>query len=402
MERDKDHLPLILHLAADYKCAHNPSGTTAIPELIQGTADIAQHVVISIRRTSNPLKVRLSRGRDVDWEFTYFGLPFGIFIGLSIFIAGWTLRRRLNADIAAADVIHAHKLSCEALIARRWLKPHQVFVISVRGNSDVKIARFHPGARQLMREALMKATTVLWVSAWAKNRLAAMNVVCSGDARSILFPNAIDPIPTAIDSTRARIPSDRLNLCSIFWLDRYKLKGLPTLLGALRELQDQKIDFHLDLIGGGSERTIQQVKSLVAIHDLGDAVSLLGNLDRKDVHRRIGAYDAMVLPSRNETFGLVYLEALRAGVPVLYCAGTGIDGFLPNDCGCVAVQADSISSVKAGIMAIADHRDEWRQATANYWNTTGKTFFSRESAKSRYETNVTALTSQNKKALQRG
>ena len=36
------------------------------------------------------------------------------------------------------------------------------------------------------------------------------------------------------------------------------------------------------------------------------------------------------MPSKNETFGLVYIEALLQGLPVLYTSGEGIDGYFNN------------------------------------------------------------------------
>lgn len=39
------------------------------------------------------------------------------------------------------------------------------------------------------------------------------------------------------------------------------------------------------------------------------------------------------MPSKVETFGLVYIEALTQGLPILYSQGEGIDGSIPESCG---------------------------------------------------------------------
>lgn len=36
------------------------------------------------------------------------------------------------------------------------------------------------------------------------------------------------------------------------------------------------------------------------------------------------------MPSKTETFGVVYIEALSQGLPVIYTEGQGIDGFYPD------------------------------------------------------------------------
>ena len=40
--------------------------------------------------------------------------------------------------------------------------------------------------------------------------------------------------------------------------------------------------------------------------------------------------DIFVMPSRYETFGLVYVEALSQGLPVIYTRGQGFDGQIPD------------------------------------------------------------------------
>ena len=41
----------------------------------------------------------------------------------------------------------------------------------------------------------------------------------------------------------------------------------------------------------------------------------------------LNGYTALVLPTLRETFGMVYIEALFAGVPILYSQDRGVDGF---------------------------------------------------------------------------
>src|SRR5699024_2595672 len=43
--------------------------------------------------------------------------------------------------------------------------------------------------------------------------------------------------------------------------------------------------------------------------------------------------DIFVMPSSHETFGLVYVEAMLQGLPILYTANEGIDGFYPESIG---------------------------------------------------------------------
>lgn len=380
-------LPVVLHLAADYKCAHNPNGTTAIPELVDCTQHLARHIVVSLRRTANPFKVSIRRGKDVAWEYSYFGFPFGIFIGSCLALAARTLMRHAGEDLRQADILHAHKLSCEALIARRCLRDAQHLAVSIRGSSDVKVARFHPLARLLMRQALQRAGSVLWVSAWARKPLELMGLRCRADVRDTLFPNMVTPVPQG-SSNRRQEHEGPARLCSIFRLDHYKLKGLPALLTALAGARAAGHDLHLDIVGGGQPDSVRKIQALLARHNLGNCTRLLGARPRDEVRRLLEDYDGMVLPSRNETFGLAYLEALSAGVPVLYALGTGIDGYLPQKCGAIGVPAGSVEAIQSGLVTIALEHARMRAEAATYWASTGNQFFSRDLVRQRYAQHV--------------
>ena len=65
--------------------------------------------------------------------------------------------------------------------------------------------------------------------------------------------------------------------------------------------------------------------------------------------------DVLLVPSKMETFGMVYLEAMSQGVPVIYTRGQGFDGQFPEGevgysaaCGDVREQADRLIQIVDG------------------------------------------------------
>jgi glycosyltransferase involved in cell wall biosynthesis len=63
------------------------------------------------------------------------------------------------------------------------------------------------------------------------------------------------------------------------------------------------------------------------------------------------------MPSFKETFGVVYIEALSQGLPVIYSRGQGIDGFFaPHTVG-EAVDPDDIQGIGAAIEALMRRLD---------------------------------------------
>ena len=91
-----------------------------------------------------------------------------------------------------------------------------------------------------------------------------------------------------------------------------KLASYTLIADALRLLPDD-LDWHLDIAGDGSAR--QDVMHLMA--PFGARVSFLGQLDAEALAAHYAHASAFLWPGVNEAFGMVYLEAQGAGVPVI-------------------------------------------------------------------------------------
>jgi glycosyltransferase involved in cell wall biosynthesis len=97
------------------------------------------------------------------------------------------------------------------------------------------------------------------------------------------------------------------------------------LLEAFRRLRQAVPGATLDLVGQGPLE--EAVRAFIRTHDLGDSVLLWGQCPRQDVARLMRERcDVLVLCSHSETFGVVLIEALASGKPVVAtrCGG-------PND-----------------------------------------------------------------------
>jgi len=103
----------------------------------------------------------------------------------------------------------------------------------------------------------------------------------------------------------------------------YKNKGLMFLIDSLEYLKDKKINC---LIIGQDNPTIYKEKA----EKLGvlDKIQFLGL--RTDVNKLMSASDVFVLPTYNEPFGLVGVEALASGVPILMTKTQGPKDYLED------------------------------------------------------------------------
>lgn len=103
-------------------------------------------------------------------------------------------------------------------------------------------------------------------------------------------------------------------------------KGLLELIDALRQIHRQAPDMHLAIVGRvvfrHEEQYLQALHAAVAAAGLTDRVHFTGGLN--DVSPALQAADLLVLNSSDEPFGLVLVEAMSCGTPVLATRVGGI------------------------------------------------------------------------------
>jgi len=96
------------------------------------------------------------------------------------------------------------------------------------------------------------------------------------------------------------------------------LKGIDRLIQAIPYLQNIQ-GLKLVVIGGGekSQREIEQLQKLACNLNIQDSVTFLGLIKHEQLPYFYSAADVCVVPSYYESFGLVALESLACGTPVV-------------------------------------------------------------------------------------
>jgi len=93
-------------------------------------------------------------------------------------------------------------------------------------------------------------------------------------------------------------------------------KGCDVLVRAVGQCRERAVDVNLEIFGDGPERA--RLQRLAVDLGLADRVHFRGGVDRDRVLAELGTFRAVVVPSVwDEVVGLVALEALAAGVPVI-------------------------------------------------------------------------------------
>lgn len=127
-------------------------------------------------------------------------------------------------------------------------------------------------------------------------------------------------------------------------------KGQDLLLTALKKLRDRGIDAHVRL--GGEGKTKDQLKSQVESLGLCDHVEILGWVEATEF---LASLDVFCLPSRHEPFGVVVVEALAMGLPVIASDTYGPANILEDGSG-IIVPVDDAQALAVALEELAnDH-----------------------------------------------
>jgi len=103
------------------------------------------------------------------------------------------------------------------------------------------------------------------------------------------------------------------NFVNIAFLDKKKNQAM--LIHAFHKIFKHKIHVKLTIAGDGPE--YMNLKQLINILDMNNQIILYGRADRNEVKELLQNSDAFVLSSQYETFGVVLIEAMACGLPVI-------------------------------------------------------------------------------------
>lgn len=127
---------------------------------------------------------------------------------------------------------------------------------------------------------------------------------------------------------------------------RIQRKNLDTVLHALVKVPD----LHL-AVAGITEGS--PYLELAVFLGLAKRVHFLGH--RRDVPQLMKAVDFLVFPSRYEPFGLVVIEAMATGIPVITASSTGAADLVKPEAGIVISDADDVEALASSLQVLTSN-----------------------------------------------
>ncbi|MHB8962254.1 MAG: glycosyltransferase, partial [Saccharofermentanales bacterium] len=108
-------------------------------------------------------------------------------------------------------------------------------------------------------------------------------------------------------------------------------KRMDLLIGSFAKVFKGNPGVSLTIYGGGPER--EKLENTVYELGVSDQVKLMGQRPREEISSYLKSCDCFALASQSETFGVVYIEALACGVPVIAARSGGPESFINSSNG---------------------------------------------------------------------
>ncbi len=220
------------------------------------------------------------------------------------------------------DLLHSHYWHAgwvASLLAPRWGIPH--------------VAMFHTLGEVKNRAHFSEHETDERIDAERRIAQSADRIICFGEhERQVLTgfygaaPERVEIIPCGVNLRRFRpLRKEQarrsLGLGSepvVLYVGRLEpLKGVDILIQAMAQLERRQARL---LIVGGDEQAaaeVERLQALAAALDIAERIRFVGSVEQDKLAVYYNAADVCVMPSYYESFGLVAVEAMACGTPVV-------------------------------------------------------------------------------------
>ncbi|MEQ8471923.1 MAG: glycosyltransferase [Marinoscillum sp.] len=226
---------------------------------------------------------------------------------------------RFEAHFGPIDIVHAHVSYPAGAIAKELSGLKKLPYLITEHMSPFPMPSFKRSTSKYLIPPLKSASAVLSVGQKLSQELSSFGI------NSRRINNFVDLEQFKVSDFTSEVPE-------IFALGRLEpQKNFQVLINSLAYLKDKP--WKLSIGGDGTE--LKRLKKLVLKHGLEGRISFLGTLDQTEVAYQMKHSSFLVMPSLHESFGVVALEAMACGKPVIVTKSGGIDEQIPEDVGLV-------------------------------------------------------------------
>ena len=270
--------------------------------------------------------------------------------GARLYRAIGSLVKELRRDFPF-DLVHAHMALPDGHAGMLISQEYDVPLVVTFQATDLDItAKRNTRCLQVLKELFTQAGKVISPSP----RLA----------QALQQEFNISPITIGYAITPNEMYSDNINRCNQYRPRQLLLsvsrlistKGIELNLYALKRLLPRYNDLLYLVVGDGPLR--HDLERLTENLGLERYVEFLGQLPYQQVMKYMASCDIFVMPSWQETFGLVYIEAMAHAKPVIGVQGQGVDGIIEHGKTGLLVKPKDVDSLVEALDFLLSHPEE--------------------------------------------
>jgi len=175
-----------------------------------------------------------------------------------------------------------------------------------------------------------------------------------------IIPLAFHP-PVVARSSRGKLGMDKDSFYLITVGRLIKRKSIDTILNALSGINNKKIK--LLIVGDGPE--MEFLRNLTSSLNLNERVNFPGYIADDEKYSYLVNSDAFILTSLHEGFGIVFMEAMFIGLPIICTNHGGQVDFLKQNENALLINVGDVESCKKSIMKIYKDSELYKQMSKN-------------------------------------
>jgi N-acetyl-alpha-D-glucosaminyl L-malate synthase BshA len=259
------------------------------------------------------------------------------------------------------DLLHVHYALPHATsgwITREMLRSEgaDVKLVTTLHGTDITLVGQDPSFRSITRFSIEKSDGVTAVSSWLREQTCEA-FGCEEDEIRVI-PNFIDPevydrdrYPCHRDALAPEADAILMHISNFRPVKR--VEDVVRVFAAAREA----VPARLVMVGDGPDR--QHAADTAEELGVRDRVTFLGKVE--SVAELLACADLFLLPSEEESFGLVALEALSSGVPVVGTEGSGLSEVVVDGETGRLHPVGAVDEMAASAVELLTDRDRWRE-----------------------------------------
>lgn len=238
-----------------------------------------------------------------------------------------------TVDLSQISCCHATTLFSDGMVAMELCQRHGIpYIVAVRNCDMNAFLRYMPHLWWVHRGVMQLADKVVFIAPALRKRLLAhptlLGMKNEVNQKSLVLPNGINEFWIQNLQTERNLDDPH----SVMYAGIFnRNKNLPRLIRAMEALRGKYPNLIFDVAGEGGDNEEQVFEMMAARFDWIRYHGKITDLEKmKNLYR---ANSIFVMPSKSETFGLVYLEALSQGLSVMWSRREAIDGMFSEKVG---------------------------------------------------------------------